>query len=84
MDTLFPIMFFITLFSVSGLITVFLLLLSLRKLGSTIRNYASLFTGIDMVLAYFFIDHVYAKYACLVIGMFISIFSLIKLIRKMD
>ncbi len=84
MDTLFPIMFFIALFSLSGLVTVFLLLLSLRKLGSTIKNYASLFTGIDLILVYFFIDHAYAKYACLVVGLFIAIFSLIKIIRKMD
>jgi hypothetical protein len=39
-------MFFIALFSLSGWSRL-PMLLSLRKLGSTIKNYASLFTGID-------------------------------------
>jgi presenilin-like A22 family membrane protease len=75
---------FTTLFIISAVITVFLFLLSLRKLGSTVKNYASLFTGIDHLLLFVFIPDVYVKYACAAIGVFITGFALVKIIRKMD
>jgi hypothetical protein len=76
--------FILALFMISSVATVFLFLLSLRKLGSMVKNYASLFTGIDHLLLSMFVSDIYARSICLVVGMFITIFSFIKIIRKMD
>jgi hypothetical protein len=72
------------LFAVSSATTVFLFLLSLRKLGSTIKNYASLFTGIDHLLLFLFINDIYVRFICLGVGIFITVFSFVKIIRRMD
>jgi hypothetical protein len=76
--------FFIVLFLLSSVITIFLFLLSLRKLGSMIKNYASLLTGIDHLLLFVFISNIYIRFICLAVGIFITTFSFVKIVRKMD
>lgn len=76
--------FILVLFIISSATTIFLFLLSLRKLGSMIKNYASLFTGIDCLMVVMFIGDIYARTVCLAVGVFITIFSFIKIVRKMD
>lgn len=76
--------FLLALLIISSAATVCFYLLSLRKLGSMIKNYASLFTGIDHLLIVMFINDLYARLVCLAVGMFITIYSFVKIIRKMD
>ena len=75
---------FTALFIIAAAITILLFLLSLRKLGSIIKNYASLFTGIDLLLASIYIGDQYAQIIDIALGVFVTVFAAIKIIRKMD
>jgi len=77
-------MFFVSLFVMSSVMTILFYLISLRKLSSTIKNYASLFTGIDLLLVSAFVGVYSVKSLSVIIGIFISAFALVKIIRKMD
>ena len=70
-------------FAVIALATVFTLLLSLRKLGQTCTNLAILFAGIGYALASIAIPFVFIKTFALLAGLFLAIFALVKIIRKM-
>jgi hypothetical protein len=77
-------MFFVALFVMSSVMTILFYLISLRKLSSKIKNYASLFTGIDLLLVSAFVGVYSVKSLSVIIGIFISAFALVKIIRKMD
>lgn len=84
MATILPEMFFAALFAISVLMTVLFYFISLRKLSSTIRNYASFFTGIDLLVVSRFVGSPSIRCLCIGIGAFIAVFALVKIIRKMD
>ncbi len=70
-------------FAITALATVFSLLLSLRKLGQTTTNLALLFAGLGYALAAVAIPFFVVKAICLLTGLFLAIFALVKIIRKM-
>jgi hypothetical protein len=72
-----------TILFVSSITVLLLFLISLKKLGTAPTNFAILLMGINHIFLSFIIPFITAKLICLSLGIFISIFAIIKLVRKM-
>ncbi len=75
--------FIACLFTLSSITIVFLFLLSLRRLGTRTSNFAVLFIGVDLLLVTPYVSDVYARAISIAIGLFVIIFSITKIVRKM-
>ena len=71
------------LLAVSSVLVVFFFLLSLRRLGTKPVNLAILFMGVDQVLLTSFITAYAVRAISVGIGLFVIVFSLVKILRKM-
>lgn len=76
-------LFFACLLTLSSISIVFLFLLSLRRLGTRISNFAVLFIGVDLLLVTPYMSDIYARALSIAIGLFVIIFSITKIVRKM-
>jgi hypothetical protein len=74
---------FVILLAISSALVVFFFLLSLRRLGTKPLNLAILFVGINQLLLTSFISSYAVQAISVGIGLFVIVFSLVKILRKM-
>jgi hypothetical protein len=72
-----------TILFLSSITILLLFLISLKKLGTAPINFAILLMGINHIFVSFIIPFITMKSICLLLGIFISVFAVVKLIRKM-
>lgn len=72
-----------TILALSSITVLLLFIISLKRLGTAPMNFAILLMGINHIFLSFIIPFVMLKMICFIIGLFVSVFAIIKLVRKM-
>ncbi len=71
------------LISISSLLVVLNVIFSFYRLSDRYRNFSLLFMGLTQILCAFFLTGLYLQLLCVIVGCFVFVVSLVRLVRKM-